>query len=50
MDQKTNNGEKERKEPADRFGCLAELEANKAREARRWQRKRETIKRFAGMK
>lgn len=29
---------------------LAELKEDKAREARRWQRKRATIKRFAGMK
>ncbi len=51
IDEKSiDKDETEKKELADESGRLAELKADKAREARRWQRKRETIKRFAGMK
>lgn len=49
-EKRIDKDEKEKKELADESGRLAELKADKAREARRWQRKRETIKRFAGMK
>jgi len=51
IDEKSmDKDETEKKELAAESGRLAELKADKAREARRWQRKRETIKRFAGMK
>jgi hypothetical protein len=42
--------EKKKNESANKSGRMAILEEDKAREARRWQRKRETIKRFAGTK
>ena len=42
--------EKEESQSASKSGRLAELKEDKAREARRWQRKRATIKRFASMK
>jgi hypothetical protein len=41
---------KKKNELANKSGRMAILEEDKAREARRWQRKRETIKRFAGTK
>jgi hypothetical protein len=51
MDQKgVDQPEKEKSELAKNSGRLAELKEDKAREARRWQRKRETIKRFAKTK
>jgi len=42
--------EKKKNELANKSGRMAILQEDKAREARRWQRKRETIKRFAGTK
>lgn len=42
--------EKKKNESVNKSGRMAILEEDKAREARRWQRKRETIKRFAGTK
>jgi len=51
MDQpNTDKPEKEKNELADKSGRMDILKEDKAREARRWQRKRETIKRFAGRK
>ena len=51
MDQpKTDQPEKKEKELTEKSGRMAILKEDKAREARRWQRKRETIKRFAGRK
>jgi hypothetical protein len=56
MDQKstdqpiTDQAKKKKSELANKSGRMAILEEDKAREARRWQRKRETIKRFAGTK
>jgi len=46
----TDGTEKEESQSASKSGRLAELKEDKAREARRWQRKRATIKRFASMK
>jgi hypothetical protein len=45
-----DKSEKETNELADKSGRIDILKEEKAREARRWQRKRETIKRFAGRK
>ena len=42
--------EKKKNESVNKSGRMPILEEDKAREARRWQRKRETIKRFAGTK
>ncbi|MCX6676603.1 MAG: hypothetical protein NTU95_01485 [Methanothrix sp.] len=42
--------EKKKNDLVNKSGRMAILEEDKAREARRWQRKRETIKRFAGTK
>jgi flagellar motility protein MotE (MotC chaperone) len=51
MDQTgTDQSEKKKNDLANKSGRMAILEEDKAREARRWQRKRETIKRFAGTK
>jgi hypothetical protein len=56
MDQKSTDqpiidqATKKKRELANKSGRMAILEEDKAREARRWQRKRETIKRFAGTK
>jgi hypothetical protein len=45
-----DQAEKKKNESVNKSGRMAILEEDKAREARRWQRKRETIKRFAGTK
>ena len=45
-----DQSDKEKNELADKSGRIDILKEEKAREARRWQRKRETIKRFAGRK
>ncbi|HUS76145.1 MAG TPA: hypothetical protein VMY43_09080 [Methanothrix sp.] len=51
MDQPSiDQTKKKENELVNKSGRMAILEEDKAREARRWQRKRETIKRFAGMK
>jgi hypothetical protein len=51
MDQEsTDQIGKKKNDLANKSGRMAILEEDKAREARRWQRKRETIKRFAGTK
>jgi hypothetical protein len=51
MDQPSiDQTEKKKSELVNKSGRMAILEEDKAREARRWQRKRETIKRFAGTK
>ena len=51
MDQPSvDQTKKKENEFVNKSGRMAILEEDKAREARRWQRKRETIKRFAGMK
>jgi hypothetical protein len=51
MDQSSTEEPKKKKEELDnKSGRMAILQEDKAREARRWQRKRETIKRFAGTK
>ena len=42
--------EKKKNDLVNKSGRMAILEEDKAREARRWQRKRETIKRFDGTK
>ena len=51
MDQPSiDQPEKEKDELVNKSWRIAILQEDKAREARRWQRKRETIKRFAGMR
>jgi hypothetical protein len=51
MDQpNTDQLDEKKNKSADKSGRMAVLDEDKAREARRWQRKRETIKRFAGRK
>jgi hypothetical protein len=51
MDQTSmDQTEKEKSELAKKSGRQSELKADKDRETRRWQRKRATIRRFAGMK
>jgi hypothetical protein len=50
MDQPSVDETEKKNELVNKSGRMAILEEDKAREARRWQRKRETIKRFAGTK